>query len=390
MAGKDKLGTWLGTQLDAEEGHVPVESFKDAQSLGLSVPTSWQSGSQGSTLEEPGLQEPPHKKRRSSAANDKSSEIMNALESEISQRPSWDVRETSANLEKQLVQIVQMELKNTERKPSPAQPEQPREQDNHLDADAVWGEVERDVAAQKVGGRTKLGRKFDFNKNKDTVEGRALKKAYAAIGNDRKAQTAFKVMWWNQKIKDGKFKTELQDVDEVTEAFNGMYKPLGKIIVDQGNDAPAVMKGFNIAKSCIKLWKKGLLFKGKTYVKYNTYSKGVEFLDITEMVTDAKTRRKIESILNDENDDADDEEDDDDPVAPKRQGQPTVAPVAPEEAREDGEPAEDKASRHEPAEDRPPQDQPASGKARKNLPNAKPKQPELPADMNKSSRHLSR
>ena len=168
MAGKDKLETWLGTQLDAEEGHVPVESCKDAQSLGLSVPTSWQSGSQGSTLEEPGLQEPPHKKRRSSAANDKSSEIMNALESEISQRPCWDVRETSATLEKQLVGIVQMELKNKEKKPSPADPEQPREAHvEHLDA--VWEEVERDVAAQKVGGRTKLGRKFDWNKNKDTV-----------------------------------------------------------------------------------------------------------------------------------------------------------------------------------------------------------------------------
>ena len=191
-------------------------------------------------------------------------------------------------------------------------------------------------------------------------------------------------MWWKQKIKEGKSKTELQEVDEVKEAFNGVYKHLGKIIVDQGNDAPAVMKGFNIARSCIKLWKKGLLFKGKTYVKYNTYSKGVEFMDITEMVTDAKTRRKIESILNDENDDADDEEDDDDAVDPKRQGKPArPAAVAPEEAREDGEPAEDKASRDEPAEDRPPQDQPASGKARKNLPTAKPKKPELPADLKK-------
>ena len=113
-------------------------------------------------------------------------------------------------------------------------------------------------------------------------------------------------MWWKQKLKESKAKTELQEVDEVKEALNGVYKPLGKIIVDQGNDAPAVMKGFNIAKSCINLWKKGLLLKGKTYVKYNGYSKGVEFMDITEMVTDAKTRRKIESILNGKDDDEDD------------------------------------------------------------------------------------
>jgi len=44
-------------------------------------------------------------------------------------------------------------------------------------------------------------------------------------------------------------------------------------------------------------------------VKYNGYSKGVEFMDITEMVTDAKTKRTIESILNGEDDDEDDEED---------------------------------------------------------------------------------
>ena len=102
--------------------------------------------------------------------------------------------------------------------------------------------MERDVAAKKVGGRTKLGRKFDWNKNKNTPEGRTLKNAYAKLGGDRTAQTDFKVMWWKQKLKESKSRTELQEVDEVKEEFNGVYKPLGKIIVDQGNDAPAVMK----------------------------------------------------------------------------------------------------------------------------------------------------
>ena len=75
----------------------------------------------------------------------------------------------------------------------------------------------------------------------DTPEGRKLKKEYAKLGGDRTAQTEFKLLWW-RKIKEGKAKTELQEVEEVKEAFNGVYKPLGKIIVDQGNDAPAVMK----------------------------------------------------------------------------------------------------------------------------------------------------
>jgi len=116
--------------------------------------------------------------------------------------------------------------------------------------------MERDVAAKKVGGRTKLGRKFDYNKNLDTPEGKNVKQEYAKVGGDRAAQTQFKLAWWNKKIKEGKAKTELQEVEEVKEEFNGMYKPLGQIIFDQGNDAPALMKGFNIAKSCIKLWKK--------------------------------------------------------------------------------------------------------------------------------------
>ena len=149
-----------------------------------------------------------------------------------------------------------------------------------------------------------------------------------------------------QKIKEGKAKTELQDVEEVKEAFNGVYKPLGKFSVDQGNDAPALMKGFNIAKSCIQLRKKGFLFKGKEYVKYNGYSKGVEFMDITEMVTDAKTKRKIESILNGQGDVEDDEED-----VEQDSGKPAPpAAVAPERAQEELEPAEDLPNRDEPAD----------------------------------------
>ena len=133
-----------------------------------------------------------------------------------------------------------------------------------------------------------MGRNFDYTRGNNTPEGKALKAAYAKLNGDRKAQTDYKVMWWKQKLKEIKAKTELQEIDSVKEALNGVYKPLGKIIVDQGNDAPAVMKGFNIAKCCIKLWRKGHLFKGKEYLKVNGFSKGVEFMDITEVVTDEK------------------------------------------------------------------------------------------------------
>ena len=149
-------------------------------------------------------------------------------------------------------------------KHSLAQQEGAGAEDTQIDENAALGEMERDVAAKKVGGRTKLGRKSDYNKKRNTPEGKKLKQEYAKVGGDRAAQTQFKLAWWNKKIKEGKAKTELQEVEEVKEEFNGMYKPLGKIIFDQGNDAPALMKGFNIAKSCIKLRKRGSSSRAKT------------------------------------------------------------------------------------------------------------------------------
>ena len=62
MAHKETLEYHLGTQIDAEEGQDRVDSWKDAASLSLQVPESWQHETKGSTAEEPPLKEPPQKK----------------------------------------------------------------------------------------------------------------------------------------------------------------------------------------------------------------------------------------------------------------------------------------------------------------------------------------
>ena len=87
-------------------------------------------------------------------------------------------------------------------------------------------------------------------------------------------------------------------------------------------------------------------------------------MDITEVVTDAKTRRMIESILNGKDDDEDDEEDVEQDV-----GKP--APPAADEA------PDDQANRDEVPDEPLPRDEPAQrgkgGKARKHSAIAKPK-----------------
>ena len=109
MAHKETLGYHLGTQIDADEGQDRVDSWKDAASLSLQVPESWQHETKGSTAEVPPLKEPPQKKRRSNAATDSGCDVLKTLQAEISQRPCWDVAGTSENLEIQSVEIVKME-----------------------------------------------------------------------------------------------------------------------------------------------------------------------------------------------------------------------------------------------------------------------------------------
>ena len=51
-----------------------------------------------------------------------------------------------------------------------------------------------------------------------------------------------------------------------------------------GNDPPAFQAAINIACSCFKDWAEGRTFEGKPYVKYDSRSKRLNFLDLEEMV----------------------------------------------------------------------------------------------------------
>ena len=99
MAQKETLEYLLTTQLD--EG---PDSWQNVEPLGLSVPDSWQKQRGSATAEEPTL-----KKRRSDAGMNSCGDVLKNLEDEIHQR-AWDVSGNSEILEKQLVEIVQMEF----------------------------------------------------------------------------------------------------------------------------------------------------------------------------------------------------------------------------------------------------------------------------------------
>ena len=109
------------------------------------MPDSWQKPRGSATAEEPAL-----KKRRSDAGMNSGGDVLKNLEDEIHQR-AWDVSGNSEILGKQLVEIVQMELRRKEKRPSPAQQEGAGAEDTQIDDDAAYGEMERDVAANKSG-----------------------------------------------------------------------------------------------------------------------------------------------------------------------------------------------------------------------------------------------
>ena len=381
--GRKSLEEMLSTQLDADERQPLTESQRSTQSVDLTIPESWKNDSLAKAAED-APQQPAPKRRRSSAAGDdsqaNSASLMKSLQEEVSQR-SWDVPGASKSMEDSLVAIVHEEILKKGKKRTHAQEDEAGE--GTLDEE--HGEMAADIAARNVGTKSKLGRAFDYTRSKKTPEGQELKAAYAKLNGDRKAQTDYKVMWWKQKLKESKAKTELQEIDSVKEALNGVYKPLGKIIVDQGNDAPAVMKGFNIAKSCIKLWRKGHKFKGKEYLKVNGFSKGVEFMDITEVVTDEKMRKKIESILSGQDDDDDENLEDVDEAAAVPPERAQAAAVPARQANRTNAEAEAPTPPREEA----PRPAPKRGThPKKAVPTSKPKKTEVSTDIKKMIQKL--
>ena len=55
-------------------------------------------------------------------------------------------------------------------------------------------------------------------------------------------------------------------------------------ICPPGNDPPAFQAAINIACSCFRDWAAGKTFEGKPYVKYDSRSKRLVFLDLEEKV----------------------------------------------------------------------------------------------------------
>ena len=163
MAQKDTLAELLCTQIDADEGQAANDSFKSAQSINLDVPQSWKHDSQASTAGDAPKQ-PAHKRRRSNGVAS-SDDVMRNLQAEISQRSCWDVPETSASLEAELVKLVQDEIVRNGKKTSPAEQEGTDEQGTM--EDGADGEMERDIAARKVGGRAKCGQEVRLEQEKE-------------------------------------------------------------------------------------------------------------------------------------------------------------------------------------------------------------------------------
>ena len=138
--------------------------------------------------------------------------------------------------------------------------------------------------------RSSVGQDFQREKAANST----LKRKYEAVGKNRDAQNTFGVKWAKLELskKIQVMKSETEEVTDLSE-INGFYRPFGKIVQLQGNDPPAFKAGIEIVKSCIADWQAGRLFRGFPYVKYNSRSKRLVFLDIEENVS-AQHKKTIE------------------------------------------------------------------------------------------------
>ena len=108
----------------------------------------------------------------------------------------------------------------------------------------------------------------------------ALAAEYKALGRNYAQQREFRLRWAEHEMASVKHERISTSQNFDSTGMDGSYKPIRVLIRDEGDDSSAIEAAFSIVAKCLDMYNKGITFKGRPVLHWNSWASRFEFMHL--------------------------------------------------------------------------------------------------------------